>query len=101
MIHYFDFEEGRAPGQVPTLMPITDLTGQDPSFYAFAVLMMANGKVLKIIATGVELEVIGTGSRVVIVFDEGMRIHLKKQGWGDPGPGMAGILEGIIPLEPI
>jgi hypothetical protein len=100
MIHYFDFEQGKAedPGHVPTIFPIQDLKGQDRKRFRMVLVVLANGKTLQAITEWASITGIPLGSRVVVVFDEGMRASLMKQGWEDPGPGMPGILEGVFPL---
>lgn len=99
MIHYFDFEQGKAANHVPTIFPITDLGGQDRSRFRAVVLMMANGKTLQAVTEWSSITGVPNGSRVVVVFDEEMRVSLAEQGWGDPGPGMPGILEGVFHLK--
>lgn len=52
MIHYFDFEQGKAedPGHVPTIFPITSIDGQDPKRFRVVIIVMANGDTLQAVS---------------------------------------------------
>jgi hypothetical protein len=102
MIAFFENETPAFNPGVPLLVPIQDnVEDYGLDNLVQVILMMGNGKILRLVTDKFSLHGQVKGCRVTVVFSETQRAELVAQpGFGqDPGAMMTGIAEDWFPLK--